>query len=854
MRLKGRELLRDVLNFYHASTSMTDENNDEELNYESTSFEDAETWLTRRLKELTLRRQSAILDEDYRLSMQLKEKINRTQIELNRISIASLEEQIRAVANMKPEVPRKPDFSLPPAETQRSQLPSEKSTTEKNNARRAQYPEDKRLFDAARSNRMNEVIALIQAEVNINSLDFQTGNSALHGAAGEASAVAIVKYLCEKGAAVDVKNRRGETPLHLSTKKRCDASSQLLLQHGADLMQRDNMGNTCLDNVKTTPSYHAALMEAWTCSTLRTKEKKEREQKEEETIEVHLRTGEQFVFSLDKRETCESVVNRMCAKLGLNDIKPHLEIVESMMGRETPVSSTQLMNGLKSSWPGENPSYFKFVFRIKRGSPTNAQMAFREMLYDKEVYIMLARKKEEGYCSIFEGDRSPMLVISKLKEAKREIASGEPLKERTHRSDQQVKEMDSTIAADLYWTHGGHNVLVCGQWDRWSPTQMIRKDDGTFVARVEGLSPGCRYLYKYIVDGSWRLDETTETDDTERFAGGNVTNNVLLSAVADFSTTLLAILMKHLLKKMKGEKEGEPWDRLEWSILTPEESSTVSLWATLRSVSKSWKKAADEYVGLNFWDNWLVGQAASRGSHHTVEWLLSSPSVDPTVGESFALIRASCTGQLKVVEALLRDGRCNPDDGGSEALTMACQEGHVQIVSALLRDKRCDPSAYENAALVAASRGGHCKIVAMLLLDQRVDPSKPNHQSMMEACKMGRENVVDLLIRDGRADPSYRINQAIRQASQNGHHQIVKILLGDQRVCPTACEHEALRMASQKGHLSVVMELLSDPRVDPSAKNNAAIIQAIRRGDQKMVDTLMSDSRLQPKRPWLLIY
>jgi ankyrin repeat protein len=80
--------------------------------------------------------------------------------------------------------------------------------------------QDSRLYDAARSGRMSELKKLMEEHnLDINCIDFNTGNTALH-AAVQYSQIQMIEYLISKGADCNIKNRRGQTPLHLSIENR----------------------------------------------------------------------------------------------------------------------------------------------------------------------------------------------------------------------------------------------------------------------------------------------------------------------------------------------------------------------------------------------------------------------------------------------------------------------------------------------------------------------------------------------------------------------------------------------------------------------------------------------------------
>ena len=61
-----------------------------------------------------------------------------------------------------------------------------------------QYPQDSRLYSSARAGREEEVRQLI-TELDVNAIDFNTGNTALHGFA-ECGRVEMIKFLIERGA------------------------------------------------------------------------------------------------------------------------------------------------------------------------------------------------------------------------------------------------------------------------------------------------------------------------------------------------------------------------------------------------------------------------------------------------------------------------------------------------------------------------------------------------------------------------------------------------------------------------------------------------------------------------------
>lgn len=75
--------------------------------------------------------------------------------------------------------------------------------------KQSNYPQDSRMYDAARSGRMRDIKETLAEGVPINAVDFNTGNTALH-AACMIQIPEMIKYLVDEGADPNFKNRRGQ--------------------------------------------------------------------------------------------------------------------------------------------------------------------------------------------------------------------------------------------------------------------------------------------------------------------------------------------------------------------------------------------------------------------------------------------------------------------------------------------------------------------------------------------------------------------------------------------------------------------------------------------------------------------
>lgn len=55
------------------------------------------------------------------------------------------------------------------------------------------------------------------------------------------------------------------------------------------------------------------------------------------------------------------------------------------------------------------------------------------------------------------------------------------------------------------------SVEVAGDFSDWKPVPMAPKD-GTYEYLLEG-KPGAQYMYKFIVDGQWIIQDGTDTGE-----------------------------------------------------------------------------------------------------------------------------------------------------------------------------------------------------------------------------------------------------------------------------------------------------------------------------------------------------
>ncbi|KIM83841.1 carbohydrate-binding module family 48 protein, partial [Piloderma croceum F 1598] len=94
-----------------------------------------------------------------------------------------------------------------------------------------------------------------------------------------------------------------------------------------------------------------------------------------------------------------------------------------------------------------------------------------------------------------------------------------------------------THEAVLRWPHiDAKEVIVSGDFDQWSNSVHLAKDESGFAAKVK-IPWGAKVEYKFLVDGQWKTsDAPVETDPSGRY-----TNNVFIAPPKPVSSVSAAI-------------------------------------------------------------------------------------------------------------------------------------------------------------------------------------------------------------------------------------------------------------------------------------------------------------------------
>jgi len=136
-----------------------------------------------------------------------------------------------------------------------------KPTQSMKSSQKKEFPQNSDFVYAASVGRIEQLKQMLSSGVDICSVDFKTGNSALH-AATSAGGTATAHFLVENGANLSQINRKGETALHLCVEKRNDDLTKWFIENGADPEAKTNLGQNALDIAgRIAPAYAQELKE-----------------------------------------------------------------------------------------------------------------------------------------------------------------------------------------------------------------------------------------------------------------------------------------------------------------------------------------------------------------------------------------------------------------------------------------------------------------------------------------------------------------------------------------------------------------------------------------------------------------
>ncbi|KAH6800885.1 hypothetical protein C2S52_001349 [Perilla frutescens var. hirtella] len=110
------------------------------------------------------------------------------------------------------------------------------------------------------------------------------------------------------------------------------------------------------------------------------------------------------------------------------------------------------------------------------------------------------------------------------------------------------------VQTPFTWRYGGRHVFLSGSFNGWSERipLVLMEGSETIFQKIIDLLPGC-YQYKFLVDGTWRVDQQ-QVCDTDEY--GTINNIVLVSATGFISPGIQA----EVVMPSVGSSSGIPFN------------------------------------------------------------------------------------------------------------------------------------------------------------------------------------------------------------------------------------------------------------------------------------------------------
>jgi len=198
-----------------------------------------------------------------------------------------------------------------------------------------------------------------------------------------------------------------------------------------------------------------------------------------------------------------------------------------------------------------------------------------------------------------------------------------------------------TISYTFRWPYAASQVAVGGQFNNWTEAKAI-KEGNEFQIKIDGLKPNSKYLYKYIIDGVWKEDETAPTDNSEVVNGRAVINNVLVTGSSSLEDRLLQTekerdALFRQVKKLEIESKNQKSNG-------GNSQRVHELETQLAEQKKLTEENTDTFNKLKELNAQLIGRSQHQSAEHNLEILRISDAHRTEIADAQAKLR----GELDV--------------------------------------------------------------------------------------------------------------------------------------------------------------------------------------------------------------
>jgi len=233
---------------------------------------------------------------------------------------------------------------------------------------------------------------LLDAGVDVNLEDFDTGATPLYVACSNGSKQTI-ELLLDRGAFINARTNKGDTPLHALILKTYDALALGLIKQGADTTITNRKGETPKDLAHG--FVQKEIEDAIASKSSEQKQEQKREEKvektkpqpvKEDTLKIYLSNGPTGAYKTVKftsQSLAMDVLKLMAEKINMTQYLIHLELVEARKQLVRKVGKEENVYDLRSKWPlifgsTGNETYLSYYFfvRLRGEAPEEAQKLY----------------------------------------------------------------------------------------------------------------------------------------------------------------------------------------------------------------------------------------------------------------------------------------------------------------------------------------------------------------------------------------------------------------------------------------------------------------------------------------------